>query len=153
MNIFVTSKCPVESAQYLDTVRVNKMILESAQLLCTALHSVGIDAPYKSTHVNHPANIWCRYSRENYLWLWEHYNALLNVMYERRGTIHKSGEFKFWLKSQAKHLLSLGLSPFANCAANEKLGISYKHIDDVCLAYQLYLSDRWEMDKREPVWS
>ena len=35
MNIFATSPCPVESARFLDDKRVNKMILESAQMMAT----------------------------------------------------------------------------------------------------------------------
>jgi len=152
MNIFVTDPCPLRSARYLDTLRVNKMILESAQLLCGALHHYGVEAPYKPTHMQHPAAIWTRFSRENYIWLWEHYVALLNELYSRRGTIHKSGEFKVWLRDQAKHIPSRGLSDHANCAASEKLGISYKHLDCVYDAYKLYLNDKWELDKKEPTW-
>lgn len=41
MNIFVTSSCPFECARTLDDVRVNKMVLETAQLLATAHHQLG----------------------------------------------------------------------------------------------------------------
>jgi len=152
MNIIVTSKCPIESAQYLDTIRANKFASESAQMMCSALHHYGITAPCKPSHLYHPCSVWVRTSRENYLWLWEHYNALLNVVYERRGTYHKYNEFKWWLKLQAKHLPSLGQTPFVNCAANSEKGISYKHIEDVILAYQLYINHRWDTDKRMPTW-
>ena len=33
MNIFALDKCPMQSAQWLDDIRKNKMILESAQML------------------------------------------------------------------------------------------------------------------------
>ena len=36
MNIFMTSMCPRKSAEALPRVLCTKMILESAQLLCTA---------------------------------------------------------------------------------------------------------------------
>lgn len=51
MNIFATDPCPIKSAQFLDDKRVIKMILESAQMLCTALHQLGYDKeiPYKQT--------------------------------------------------------------------------------------------------------
>ena len=45
------------------------------------------------------------------------------------------------------------LTPFANCAARQDISISYKHLQDVTLAYKLYLADRWELDKREPTWT
>lgn len=152
MNIFVTSKCPIESASYLDTIRLNKMISESAQLLCSALRHYEIAVPYKKSHQNHPAAVWCRATRSNYMWLWNHFDALWAEMFRRRGTIHKSGTHKQFLFDAAIHIPDGELTPFVNCAANAKLGISYKHIEDTCLAYQLYLSDRWETDKREPTW-
>ena len=36
---------------------------------------------------------------------------------------------------------------------NLSKGVDYTHIDDVTLAYQAYLSDRWNTDKLEPKWS
>ena len=37
MNIFALSRCPMQSAWWLDDIRKNKMILESAQMLSTAV--------------------------------------------------------------------------------------------------------------------
>ena len=55
MNIFYLSHDPEEAAQYQYNKHVVKMILESAQLLCTAHRELGNDdVPYKSTHKNHP---------------------------------------------------------------------------------------------------
>lgn len=33
-----------------------------------------------------------------------------------------------------------------NCAANQGQGLSFKHIDDVHMAYRLYLNERWKRD-------
>ena len=55
MNIFYLDKCPVKAAKYQYNKHVVKMILESAQMLCTAHHCVmGEDAnvPYKVAHKN-----------------------------------------------------------------------------------------------------
>ena len=65
MNIFYLSECPVESAQAQCDKHVVKMILESAQMLCTAHHACPSDAErpekfYKQAHVNHPSTIWVR---------------------------------------------------------------------------------------------
>jgi len=57
MNIFVTSNCPKLSAQALDNKRVVKMVLETAQLLSTAIFinsTITYDNLYKPTHVKHP---------------------------------------------------------------------------------------------------
>ena len=43
MNIFALDPCPVKSAQYLDDKRVIKMILESAQLISTAIRGTGVE--------------------------------------------------------------------------------------------------------------
>jgi hypothetical protein len=42
MNIFALSECPEQSALWLDDIRKNKMILESAQMLSTAIRSGGL---------------------------------------------------------------------------------------------------------------
>ena len=68
MNIFflhyITRKC----ARYHCNSHCIKMILETAQLLCSAIHMSGGDAVYKLTHKNHPCAIWVRSSRTNWLW-------------------------------------------------------------------------------------
>jgi len=43
--------------------------------------------------------------------------------------------------------------PFSNNARNLTKGVDFTHENDVTLAYRLYLSERWESDKRKPKWS
>ena len=50
-------------------------------------------------------------------------------------------------------LPNIGLLPFSNCARSKEKGIDYTGVDDIYLAYKLYLNDRWDQDKREPAWS
>jgi hypothetical protein len=71
MNIFYLDHNPVLAAQYHCDKHVVKMILESAQLLCTAINVQAGEqiTPYKSTHVTHPCTIWAGASIENWLWL------------------------------------------------------------------------------------
>ena len=101
MNIFYIDTDPVKAAQMMVDRHVVKMILESAQLLCTAhrvldgesytsqsknsrkvtrwkLNDSREDILYSATHINHPSAIWCRQSVENYLWLVDHMFALSN---------------------------------------------------------------------------
>ena len=71
---------------------VIKMILESAQILCSVLHKTGQDAPYRLTHRNHPCVLWAGESLENWLWLRD-LTAALNQEYKFRFnhiTDHKS---------------------------------------------------------------
>ena len=65
MNIFMLHQEPQIAAQYHCDKHVVKMILESAQLLCTALNEAGVPMPYRVTHKNHPCSIWVRESRAN----------------------------------------------------------------------------------------
>lgn len=92
MNIFYLDKDPTKCAQYHCDKHVVKMILESAQLLCTAQRELGNDnVPYKSTHVNHPCAIWVRESAENYSWLFRLFIELGREYSHRYGgKIHKS---------------------------------------------------------------
>lgn len=154
MNIFATSNDPVQCAKVLDDKRVVKMCAESAQLLSTALQLRGIKAPCKITHVNHPVNVWVRSSRSNYIWLVEHFIALCDEKLARYpdNPSHVYQQYADFFKSKYFTFGNIGLTPFKNCAKNSKLGIDYSNISDVHLAYQLYLNDRWDSDKREPTW-
>lgn len=93
MNIFYLDKDPVKAAKLQYNKHVVKMILESAQMLCTAHHSImGEDAnvPYKRAHVNHPSTIWVRQNSRNYYWLYNHMLALGTEYTKRYGKTHLS---------------------------------------------------------------
>ena len=155
MNIFVTDENPCIAATHLDDKRVVKMVLESAQMLCTALHINNAShlAKYKSTHINHPSNVWCRETHLNYSWLLMHFKALATEYNIRFNKEHKSFELFDDLYKGIKHIPKGKITPFANCAARADMGISYKHLNDVHEAYRLYLIDRWATDKVKPKWT
>ena len=91
MNIFYLDKCPVKAAQYQYNKHVVKMVLESAQMLCTAHHLImGVDAdvPYKIAHPKHPSTKWVTYSASNYAWLYQHMLALGDEYTKRYGKVH-----------------------------------------------------------------
>jgi hypothetical protein len=93
MNIFFLDKAPKKSAQYLCDKHVPKMVLESAQMLSTALHShtMGISTGiYKEAYPNHPMTKWVGFNRDCFRWALE--NALhIGAEYLRRfGKRHKS---------------------------------------------------------------
>jgi len=92
MNIFYLDKDPYKAASYFYDKHKVKMILESAQMLCTAHHVYGNpdDVPYRQAHLNHPSTIWARESRPNYYWLYEHMIALGQEYTKRYGKIHKT---------------------------------------------------------------
>jgi hypothetical protein len=82
MNIFVLDKDPKKCAEYHIDKHVIKMPVEIAQQLSTCVRHFyqfpkqtivmdGIKVLYKSTHKNHPCNIWLRESKHNFLWTLE----------------------------------------------------------------------------------
>jgi hypothetical protein len=147
MNIFVTNPNPKVCAEALDDLRLNKMILETAQLLSTAIRFHGHigDLAYKSTHVNHPCSMWARETVSNYAWLLGHFYALCQERFERTGKTHKSERLALTFE-HSRHLLPSGsLTPFVNCTP-------YKD-DGVFDAYKLTLVDKWKNDKRPPKWT
>ena len=92
MNIFFLHKNPKKCAKYYVDQHVVKMILETAQLLCTAIWSCGGTAPYKSTHANHPCAVWTRQSKDNWNWLYSLAVALCEEYTYRYGKVHATQE-------------------------------------------------------------
>ena len=94
MNIFYLNECPKKAAQVQYNKHVVKMILESAQMLCTAHHHYGNgdNVPYKKAHYNHPSTIWVRQNSIHYDWLYDHMIALGDEYTKRYGKTHMSFE-------------------------------------------------------------
>jgi len=69
MNIFVLDHDITRCAQFHCDQHVTKMILESVQMLCTALNEKGFHTPYRSTHPRHPCVLWVGESYDNFQWL------------------------------------------------------------------------------------
>ena len=95
MNIFYLDKCPDKAARLQYNKHVVKMVLESAQMLCTAHHCYGDkdqveNVPYKQAHLNHPSTIWTRRSKSTYMWLYNHMIALGDEYKKRYGKTHLS---------------------------------------------------------------
>ena len=95
MNIFYLDKCPDKAARLQYNKHVVKMILESAQMLCTAHHCYGDkdqieNVPYKQAHLNHPSTKWTRRSKSTYMWLYNHMIALGDEYKKRYGKTHLS---------------------------------------------------------------
>jgi len=92
MNIFYLDECPKKAAKLQYNKHVVKMILESAQMLCTAHHHYGNgdNVPYKKAHYNHPSTIWVRQNSIHYDWLYDHMMALGNEYTKRYNKTHLS---------------------------------------------------------------
>ena len=128
------------------------MILESVQLLCTALNKKGFATPYKSTHMKHPCVLWVEESFDNFQWLAQLALAL-NTEYRyrfKKQTDHKSISVLNQIEKYSFH--SSGLTPFVQAMPNE-----YKVPNNPVLAYrQFYLGEkmkfaRWS-ERQKPTW-
>ena len=152
LNIFILDQDIRLCAQYHNDRHVVKMILESAQLLCTAHHELESTAPYKSTHKNHPCAKWVRESRQNYEWL----TSLMLELNE---------EYKFRFEKSVDHLSvvkledldppliipNIGLTPFAQAMPKK-----YKQADPVLAYRNYYIGEKRHLAKwrrrKPPKW-
>lgn len=149
MNIFATDPCPIKSARFLDFKRQNKMLLESCQLMSTAIHLHGGKAPYKPTHIKHPVNIWTRQNRSNFMWVYQHALELSKIYTEKTGKIHKCSLILNTLLEQSSVIPDGELTPFVNCARNASLNLDFTYFNNVHEAYKQYLLKKWEIEKNK----
>lgn len=136
MNIFVLDENPKIAAQYHCDKHVIKMILESVQMINTAINiSYNAQIGYKSAHVNHPCAIWVRESLSNIVWL---YRLTKQLNYEYRYRFNKKRNHASWdhlLTLPKPNILDIGLTPF-RLAMPENIKIQANY--DPVLAYRLY---------------
>ena len=151
MNIFVLDECPKKAAEYSCDKHVVKMILESAQLLSTALRQNGVHTTYKATHVNHPCSIWARKTKGNYQWLYNHFISLLAEYTKRYNKVHACQRLTQELhpnnfKNENQTLTSFSLAMPEN----------YKSEDPVKSYRSYYLGEKYTFAKwklgNEPEW-
>jgi Pyrimidine dimer DNA glycosylase len=156
LNIFFVDSDPVKAAQALVDRHCVKMILESAQLLSTAhryvdgkmlvaqnengrktkrwyLDDAREPVLYKATHINHPSNVWTRTAVENYLWLVEHFAALLDEYTHRYGKKHKTGELLYMLQSPPHGVRDFDMTEMPSAMKDE-----YKISADPVINYRNY---------------
>ena len=82
MNIFVLHHDPQVAAEMACDKHVVKMILETAQMMCTVVAAHDIHPPYRATHAKHPCTIWASESRTNWQWLTD-YGLSLSAEYTK----------------------------------------------------------------------
>jgi hypothetical protein len=143
MNIFYLDKDPKLAAIYQYNKHVVKMILESAQMLCTAHHCYGsaeqkANVPYKQAHLNHPSTVWARQSKSTYMWLYDHMMALGTEYYVRYGKTHLTiTKCKDFLATPPKHIQGDEWSQPPQAMPDE-----YKHKDSIIAYWQYYINDK-----------
>ena len=113
MNIFVLHADPKTAAEMACDKHVVKMIIETAQMMCTVVASYGHDTPYRPTHAKHPCTIWAGQSRTNWNWLMDYGLALCAEYTKRYGKVHKSQSVIHYCRDVDISLPHIKLTPFA----------------------------------------
>jgi hypothetical protein len=146
MNIFFLDRDITKCAQAHCDKHVNKMILEGAQLLASAIHVLDPKLAqaqpdlYRLTHKNHPCAVWVRADAHNYMYLLDLMEALNTEAQWRyaRQTDHLSlVKAREWYPPQM---------PFVRFTEPPKcVHDDFKYIQDPVEAYREY----YRRDKKE----
>jgi Pyrimidine dimer DNA glycosylase len=93
MNIFLLDFDSKTNVSFYNDKHVVKMVLETAQILSTAVQEIEgrlIEGLYRPTHKNHPAVRWVRETHGNFSWLGRLGANLCEEYFHRYGKLHKS---------------------------------------------------------------
>ena len=164
MNIFVLNENPRLAAQDMCDKPIPKMIVESAQLLASALLRHGAKpeempltkkgTPYRGGYPHHPCTVWAGDTQENFDWLCEHAHALL-IEYWTRFKKEHACTIPIMQMNRMYEIIPEGdLTPFAQAMPDE-----YKCPDDAIFAYREYYKHKstvmtveWTRARKEPSW-
>jgi len=154
MNIFVLDNDPVNAAKYLCDKHVCKMLLESAQVLCTVFHLKGSNAQYRATHVKHPCVLWTMASKGNFDWLVEHARGIAIEKRFRYGTKHASEDVVELCANASSNLTfeRTSMTPFVQAMPE-----TYKDVDAVKAYRAYYVGEKirfakWNKGRERPEW-
>lgn len=172
MNIFILSQDPVTAAQMQCNKHIPKMIVESAQMLCTShrrldgspdrrpsksgktmvqywqLPDEREDIFYKAVHMFHPCTVWTMENVMNYYWHYDHFVALCDEYTHRYGKVHASDKL---LRDRLKRYpvnidMKNHMSPFPLAMKSNPECIALK---DPVKAYQAFYQTKQHRFKME----
>jgi len=171
MNIFVLDENPRKAARMMCDKHIPKMIVESYQMLGSALLRHGADpesmpltkkgTPLKGGYPNHPCTIWSGDSSSNWWWLHKHAEALCCEYTLRFGKTHFCEQGIYDLAQLLiddgdtsdyawAEIPNIGFTPYAQAMPDE-----YRD-DDAVTAYRRYYHSKsfakWERGRPEPRW-
>jgi len=145
MNIFVVDEDPVKAALSLCKKHINKMCLESTQMLVSALRFNGAqdsDLPltqsgkvWKGGYANHPCTRWTQENISNWYWLWLHGTTLAAryQTYHPESRVHACYPVLLELHKIMEKFMPIGkLTKFAQAMPDEYMVsenpvINYRH--------------------------
>jgi len=138
MNIFILDENPVKCAEYHCDKHVVKMLLESAQMLCTVSWIYGLSAPYRPTHQKHPCTLWVSTSLGNWNWLVSLCDALNEEFKYRFSHIHNHKSYDVIKELVTPEFPKLRQTPFA-----QAMPLQYREKGNAVLAYRrFYLAEK-----------
>ena len=155
VNIFFLDETPEKSAEYLCDKHVPKMLLESCQMLSTAIQSYTgrIDELYKPAYPNHPMTKWVGFNIDNFDWVLS--NAInISQEYEYRfKKRHKSANVLLTIMANDYRLnIPFGFeSEPPQCMPDQYRNKNY------VTAYRNYYKGektfaKWEKSRSQPEW-
>ena len=159
MNIFVTDRCPIQSARNLPDKHIVKMPLETCQMLSIIYsdwyYGVGKlyksdGKPYRTAHGafrNHPCTQWAAANQYNLAWLIRHGYALCHEYNLRYGKVHTcldviSQAERIYHKSFDNLLLSDASRKVTSFTRAMPESIKFDTTIDTITAYKQYLNTK-----------
>ena len=161
MNIFVLDLDPVKAARMHCDKHIPKMCVEAAQMMASALRRHGATdeqmpfrkdgkSRYKGGYKNHPCTRWAGDSRDNFIWLARHAQALLTEYSNRFDKVHACNGPIHIMSCKDYIIPEGGLMHFAQAMPDK-----YRD-DDAVKAYQAYYHSKqfakWEKGTPAPDW-
>ena len=110
-------------------------------------------APYKNSrkhrHYVHPASQWLRESKENFLWMVEHFKAQLDEYKVRYKREHGTAQHLNWIENNFRSINfpTTGLTPFARCFGPFKEELDRTEPDTVQAYRKFYILDKIDFAK------
>jgi|SRR5210317_1371184 len=154
MNLFRVASSPYHCARALDDIRLNKMILETAQMLSTAARKhappewISEHELYRPTHANLPVPLWIAEGRENYTWTLAYLQSLFAERRFRLSRGHATERLYLSLAKASEFL------PESSYTQQPYCGIKDYSSEGLFRGYRLTLIDKWLEDeiqsKRNP---
>ena len=161
MNIFVLDRNPITAAKMHCDKHIPKMCVEAAQMMASALRRHGATdeqmpfrkdgkSRYKGGYKNHPCTRWAGDSRDNFIWLARHAQALLTEYSNRFDKVHACNGPIHIMSCKDYIIPEGGLMHFAQAMPDK-----YRD-DDAVKAYQAYYHSKqfakWEKGTPAPDW-
>lgn len=170
MNLYTISTNPKECFQALDDIILRKTLLESGQMISTAIRvfkrdgiieeEIPEDVLYKMYNMGEEHNVWVRETQGNYRWTFYYLMAGLDEYQYRFDKRHDAWKIAGIANHYEKYFPEGRMTPFPR-----KFNKSYDNYDDLmkiedtCLAYKKYLITKWNNDtqcedgRKKPIWT